>query len=381
MKKINRSFFVIVIAAIFACAAYFAWDYCGNKEEKISYVDFWQCVESGDVTSVKFDGDTIHFSTKTSPVKFKTQNPNSPLLQEELMKRAIEVTVVKDSSEIISLIFDAIFYLFFFSVIIIAFRKFISPNTFKVVHKTGIKFDDVVGMEKLKCDMVQVMEIMKKPAEYAKRGIRMPKGILLEGEPGNGKTLFAKALAGEARVNFIPAKATDFESMFMAIGPLKVKLLFKKARRRAPCIVFIDEFDGIGTVRNYSGSAIETENTRIVTALLNELDGFEPSNGVLVIAATNSIKALDPALIRPGRFDAKLTVPYPDEAARRQLVEMYTRGKKPTAECTAEALARLFNGYSCAKIESVLNSAALLASQAGRTEFTLEDVKAAATEA
>ena len=381
MKKINRSFFVILIAAIFACAAYFAWDYFENKEEKISYVDFWQCVESGDVTSVKFDGDTIHFSTKTSPVKFKTQNPNSPLLQEELMKRAIEVTVVKDSSEIISLIFDAIFYLFFFSVIIIAFRKFISPNTFKVVHKTGVKFDDVVGMEKLKRDMVQVMEIMKKPAEYAKRVSRMPKGILLEGEPGNGKTLFAKALAGEARVNFIPAKATDFESMFMAIGPLKVKLLFKKARRRAPCIVFIDEFDGIGTVRNYSGSAIETENTRIVTALLNELNGFEPSNGVLVIAATNSIKALDPALIRPGRFDAKLTVPYPDEAVRRQLVEMYTRGKKPAAECTAEALARLFNGYSCAKIESVLNSAALLAGQAGRAEFTLEDVKAAAAEA
>lgn len=381
MKKRNVHFVVILLVAALCCSAYFAWDYFGNKEEKVSYVDFWQCLEAGDVASVKFDGDTIHFSTKTSPVKFKTQNPNSPFLQEELMKRAVDVTVAKDDAEIISLIFDAIFYLFFFGVIIIAFRKFISPNTFKVVHKTGVKFDDVVGMDKLKRDMVQVMEIMKKPAEYAKRGIRMPKGILLEGEPGNGKTLFAKALAGEARVNFIPAKATDFESMFMAIGPLKVKLLFKKARRRAPCIVFIDEFDGIGTVRNYSGSAIETENTRIVTALLNELDGFEPSNGVLVIAATNSIKALDPALIRPGRFDAKLTVPYPDEAARRQLVEMYTRGKSPAAECTAEALARLFNGYSCAKIESVLNSAALLAGQAGRAEFTLEDVKTAAAEA
>ena len=381
MKKINARFFVIVIAALLCTAAYFTWDYFDGREEKISYIDFWNCVEAGDVTSVKFDGDVIHFSTKASPVKFKTQNPNSPLLQEELMKRAIEVTVAKDETEIISLIFDAIFYLFFFGVIIIAFRKFISPNTFKVVHKTGVKFDDVVGMDKLKRDMVQVMEIMKKPAEYAKRGIRMPKGILLEGDPGNGKTLFAKALAGEARVNFIPAKATDFESMFMAIGPLKVKLLFKKARRRAPCIVFIDEFDGIGTVRNYSGSAIETENTRIVTALLNELDGFEPSKGVLVIAATNSIKALDPALIRPGRFDAKLTVPYPDEAARQKLVEMYTRGKKPAAECTPEKLARDFQGFSCAKIESVLNSAALLAGQAGRVEFTLEDVKAAAAEA
>ena len=380
MKKVNFRLFVILIAAVLACAAYFAWDYFGNKEEKISYVDFWQCVEAGDLASVKFDGEKIHFTTKVSPEKFVTQNPNSPLLQEELMKRAIDVTVAKDDAEIISLIFDVIFYIFFFGVIFIAFRKFISPNTFKVVHKTGVKFDDVVGMDKLKRDMTQVMEIMKKPAEFTKKGIRMPKGILLEGEPGNGKTLFAKALAGETKINFIPAKATDFESMFMAIGPLKVKLLFKKARRRAPCIVFIDEFDGIGTVRNYSGSAIETENTRIVTALLNELDGFEASKGVLVIAATNSIKALDPALIRPGRFDAKLTVPYPDEEARKKLVEMYTRGKVPAAECTVEALAKLFNGYSCAKIESVLNGAALLAGQEGRSEFTLADVKAATAE-
>ena len=378
--RLNKKFYAILIVAVLCAAAYFTWDYFGNRGEKVTYAEFWQKVEQNEVSSVNFDGEKIHFVLNDNDSDFVTQNPQSPVLAEELLKRGIEVKVSKDGTEILSLIFDLIFYLFFFGVIFIAFRKFISPNTFKVVHKTGVKFDDVVGMDKLKRDMVQVMEIMKKPAEYAKRGIRMPKGILLEGEPGNGKTLFAKALAGEARVNFIPAKATDFESMFMAIGPLKVKLLFKKARRRAPCIVFIDEFDGIGTVRNYSGSAIETENTRIVTALLNELDGFEASNGVLVIAATNSIKALDPALIRPGRFDAKLTVPYPDENARRRLVQMYTRGKQPAAECSPENLAKVFNGYSCAKIESVLNSAALLAGQTGRSEFTLEDVKAAAAE-
>ena len=382
--RLNKKFFAILIVAVLCAAAYFSWDYFCSRGEKVSYKEFWQSVERDEISSVKFEGEKIYFEKNAAgdSVKnnFVTDNPQSPVLAEELMKRGISVSLAKDGTEILSLIFDLIFYLFFFGVIFIAFRKFISPNTFKVVHKTGVKFDDVVGMDKLKRDMVQVMEIMKKPAEYAKRGIRMPKGILLEGEPGNGKTLFAKALAGEAKVNFIPAKATDFESMFMAIGPLKVKLLFKKARRRAPCIVFIDEFDGIGTIRNYSGSAIETENTRIVTALLNELDGFEASNGVLVIAATNSIKALDPALIRPGRFDAKLTVPYPDEAARRQLVEMYTRGKQPAAECSPETLAKLFNGYSCAKIESVLNGAALLAGQAGRSEFTLEDVKTAAAE-
>ena len=224
------------------------------------------------------------------------------------------------------------------------------------------------------------MKIMQNPLEYAAKGIRMPKGVLLEGEPGNGKTLFAKALAGEAKVNFIPAKATDFESMFMAIGPMKVKLLFRKARKQAPCIVFIDEFDGIGTVRNYTGSALETENTRIVTALLNELDGFEPTNGVLVLAATNSIQALDPALIRPGRFDARFIVPYPDYNARVELVKMYCRGKNADAACTPETLAKMTDGYSCAKIESVLNRAALLAGQDNRDAFTMDDFRQACKE-
>ena len=378
MKK-NRVVFVVIAAAAVLCAVFFAGDFFNERLNDVPYSEFYQNVERGEVSSVKFDGDVLVF-TLSDGVRIKTQNPHSPVLAEELMRKGISVEVSKDSGEIISIIFDVIFYVFFFGVIVIAFRKFISPNTFKVVHKTGVRFDDVVGMEKLKKDMIQIMEIMKSPSEFAKKGIRMPKGILLEGEPGNGKTLFAKALAGEAKINFIPAKATDFESMFMAIGPMKVKLLFKKARRRAPCIVFIDEFDGIGTVRNYSGSAIETENTRIVTALLNELDGFEPTNGVLVIAATNSIKALDPALIRPGRFDAKLTVPYPDEDARKKLVEMYSRGKSPASECTPDSLAKVFSGCSCAFIESALNAAALRASGEGRTEFTLEDVKASLAE-
>lgn len=233
-------------------------------------------------------------------------------------------------------------------------------------------------MEDLKKDMMQIADIMKNPAEYKAKGIRMPKGILLEGAPGNGKTLFARALAAEAKVNFIPAKATDFESMFMAIGPMKVKLLFAKARKKTPCIVFIDEFDGIGTRRNYSGSAIETENTRIVTALLNELDGFTPHDGILVLAATNSRTALDEALIRPGRFDAKYTVPYPDADTREKLIEKYSHGKK--SSCNTKNLAKNFSDFSCAQIESVINRAALVASQQNREEFNENDVQIALKE-
>ena len=368
--------FIIPLAIILAGGYFFYDDHSAAKIKEIPYKSFYDLVEAKRIASAKISEDEIFFEDADGN-HFKTQNPQSPTLKEFLLRNNVQVQVEQSAAALVSLALDVLFYAVFFAIIFGVFKKFISPNTFKVVKKTGVKFSDVVGMDELKRDMAQVMEIMKAPREWEKRGVRMPKGILLEGEPGNGKTLFAKALAGEASVNFIPAKATDFESMFMAIGPLKVKLLFAKARRRAPCIVFIDEFDGIGTKRNYSGSAIETENTRIVTALLNELDGFVPTKGVLVVAATNSVQALDPALIRPGRFDARFTVPYPDAKARVELVQKYSQAKVRADECSDQKLAALFEGFSCSKIESVLNKAALLAAQAGRAEFTLQDVAAA----
>lgn len=381
-KKGRAVLFVVVVLAV---AAYFVYDFfLASKPERRNYAEFYSLVADGRVGEAVLSADGIRFTVSgedgsggMDATGYLTDNPESPTLKEYLLLHGVDVKEETDVAAIISLLFDIAFYVFFFGAFLFAFRKFISPNSFRVVRNTGVKFADVVGMDALKRDMTQVMEILKAPATFAAKGIRAPKGILLEGAPGNGKTLFARALAGEAKVNFIPAKATDFESMFMAIGPMKVKLLFRKARKRAPCIVFIDEFDGIGTRRNYSGSAIETENTRIVTALLNELDGFEPARGILVLAATNSVKALDEALIRPGRFDARVSVPYPDYEARKKLVAMYSRGKKPSAECTDEALAKKFDGFSCAKIESVLNSAALLASQAGRDSFTMDDITGA----
>ena len=380
MKKLSVRTLVLWLL-VAGLAAYGVYDFVVPLVEeqqmtRVPYKEFYNSVESGAVKSADLRSDKIVF-VKTDSASYVTDNPQSPELTEFLMRNGVTVHVEKDFESTLSNIFDWLFTIFFIAIIVIAFRKFISPNTFRVQHHTGVTFKDVVGMDSLKHDMLQVMDIMQHPAAYAAKGIRMPKGVLLEGAPGNGKTLFAKALAGEAKVNFIPAKATDFESMFMAIGPMKVKLLFSKARRRAPCIVFIDEFDGIGTRRNYSGSAIETENTRIVTALLNELDGFEGNSGILVLAATNSINALDEALIRPGRFDARFSVPYPDGPSREQLVTLYSKGKAHSADCTPQTLSKLFNGFSCAKIESVLNRAALLAGQANRSEFTLNDVNAA----
>ncbi len=377
MKKsfnVRRIFLCIAIIAVcvFACFDYI--EPLLNKSNKMSYRDFYSQVADGKVKSADIKDSAISFVIGNQ--KFVTENPDSPTLKEYLLINGVEVSEKSGSLQIISLFFDLFFYALFFTVFIFAFRKFISPNTFKVVRNTGVTFDKVVGMDTLKKYMTQVIDIMKHSEEYAKKGIRAPKGIIMEGDPGNGKTLFAKALAGEAKINFIPAKATDFESMFMAIGPMKVKLLFSKARRKAPCIVFIDEFDGIGTKRNYSGSAIETENTRIVTALLNELDGFEANKGILVLAATNSIRALDEALIRPGRFDLRVQVPYPSSEDRIKLCEMYMSGKMYDSDCTAQKLADLFNGFSAAKIESCINGASLYAGQQGRLSFNLSDVRA-----
>jgi len=380
----NKKLYLFAIICIAAVALYFILtegSVFSAKSIKQSYSQFYQDVAAGDVISVKITDKSIEYNKNDNPeIMYFTENPDSPTLKEYLLINGVDVKVEKSSTEILSLIFDVIFYGFFISIVLIIIFKFVSPNTFKVVHKTGKSFSDIVGMDNLKRDMKQIMDMMKNPASYNKKGIRMPKGILLEGDPGNGKTLFAKALAGEAKVNFIPTKATDFESMFMAIGPMKVKLLFKKARRRAPCIVFIDEFDGIGTRRNYSGSAIETENTRIVTALLNELDGFEANNGIMVIAATNSINALDPALIRPGRFDARISVPYPDSKAIGELVTMYTRNKSLEDNCSLEKISARFKGFSCAKIESVINRAVLIADQDSRNSITMEDIEKACVE-
>lgn len=375
MKKNKFIPLIILISAIF-CGAYFI--FFEKQSSSVPFKTFYEEAAEGKISEATILPDRISFTYSGGKTVFSTENPNSPTLKEYLLLNGIFVKEEKGFEEIFSTIFDLFFYIIFFGIIIIAFRKFISPNTFKSVRKTGVTFDDIVGMEDLKKDMMQIADIMKNPAEYKAKGIRMPKGILLEGAPGNGKTLFARALAAEAKVNFIPAKATDFESMFMAIGPMKVKLLFAKARKKTPCIVFIDEFDGIGTRRNYSGSAIETENTRIVTALLNELDGFTPHDGILVLAATNSRTALDEALIRPGRFDAKYTVPYPDTDTREKLIEKYSHGKK--SSCNTKNLAKNFSGFSCAQIESVINRAALVASQQNREEFNENDVQIALKE-
>lgn len=263
----------------------------------------------------------------------------------------------------INSILDLVFDFVFFGAVFFGIFKLVqfSNKTFKVVKHTNVRFSDIAGMTAIKEEMVQLVEILKNPKAYSKSGIRQVKGVILEGLPGNGKTLFAKALAQESGVKFIATKGADFQGAVMSLSAVKVKMLFKKAKRNRPCIIFIDEFDSIGEKRNYAGTGIDKENNRMLTTLLNEMDGFESSSGILVIAATNSYQSLDSALIRPGRFDIKYTIGNPDALTRSELIDIYSKNKQFTDDITKELLIGATDGLSCSGIETLLNEAASLA--------------------
>ena len=339
-----------------------------NKEEleKVSYKDFSQKLDKGEVKSVLIEDDVVKFNLKENELEedvflYYTDNPKVEDFKERVLLN--DVIVYESSAmETMVLVFDILFYGVFFGAVAFAVIKFTGMNneTFKVVKHTNVKFDDIAGMDELKKEMIKIVDILKNPEEYYKKGIRQIKGIILEGAPGNGKTLFAKALAEEANVNFIATKGADFQSAIMSMGARKIKSLFKKARKHKPCIIFIDEFDSIGERRYYAGTGVDKENNRIVTAMLNEMDGFIASDGILVIAATNSYNSLDAALIRPGRFDLKYNIPNPDQITRIRLIEIYTKEKNLDNDINIEKLAESFDGLSSAAIEAIINEATMI---------------------
>ena len=255
-----------------------------------------------------------------------------------------------------------------------AARVYRGGNGFKFSkNESVVTFDDVIGAAEAKSALLDIKSYLKDPKGFTALGARPPKGVLLSGPPGTGKTRLAKALAGECGVHFIPATGSDFTAMFVGVGSARVKSLFRKARKNAPCIIFIDEMDGVGRRTNIeTGGASEAEGNRIINQILTELDGFNSSSGVIVIGATNFPDAVDPALVREGRFDRKIQLTLPDVSDREALFRLFGKDVKTGDEALDYAqLARLTTGLTPAAIAYVVNHAALISARQGEAQVPM----------
>lgn len=376
-KKCELKIIIIVLASIllFIGISFLFQD----NSIYLDYKSFSQELDKNNIDKVFILEEKLEFYKNNDKIKYYTDNPEAENFKEKLLLKGVKVES-DSTTETITFVFDIIFYLIFFGMAGFGLYKLsrITGDSFKVVKNTNTKFEDIAGMDDLKKEMLKVVDILKNQKQYKEKGIRPIKGIILEGAPGNGKTLFAKALAGETDVNFIATKGADFQSAVMSMGARKIKTLFKKAKKSRPCIIFIDEFDGIGERRNYAGTGVDKENNRIITTMLNEMDGFDTQSGILVIAATNSYNSLDPALIRPGRFDLKYNIPNPDYNTRIKLIELYTKNKILSDDISNKKLADAFENLSCSAIEAILNEASTLASIENVEKITIQNVIVAA---
>ena len=240
--------------------------------------------------------------------------------------------------------------------------------------KSDVRFDDIAGLDEEKNELIEIVDFLKKPKEYLDMGAKIPRGILLYGKPGTGKTLIAKAIAGEAGVPFISMSGSEFIEMFAGLGASRVRKLFDRAKKMAPCIIFIDEIDAIGERRS-SGSGAETENNQTLNQLLVEMDGFETGETVIVLAATNRPEMLDKALLRPGRFDRQVTIPTPDLNGREAILKLHSKNKKFADDVDFKGIAGDTAGFTGAELANILNESAIIATRNGHKAITNDDIE------
>ena len=360
-----------------------------STKEPLSYTDFLGMVEKGEVLSVTIQGDDIQ-GFLVGGKKFKTYAPRDTDLIKNLRDKGVRITAkpADDSPWYLSLLISWFPMLLLIGVWIFFMRQMQSgggkamafgKSRARLQSDQGPKvtFKDVAGIEEAKEELSEIIEFLKDPKKFTRLGGRIPKGVLLMGAPGTGKTLLAKAIAGEAGVPFFSISGSDFVEMFVGVGASRVRDLFIQGKRNAPCIIFIDEIDAVGRHRGAGLGGGHDEREQTLNQLLVEMDGFESNEGVILLSATNRPDVLDPALLRSGRFDRQVVVPIPDVKGREEILKVHTR-KTPLGEgVNLNVLARGTPGFSGADLENLVNEAALLAARLGKDQIRMEDFETA----
>ncbi len=359
------------------------------KRVEITFTEFLHEVEAGKVRSVLIQGEKI-LGTKKDGTRFKCYTPFYPDLVKVLAKHNVVITAKpkEETSLLQSLLVSWLPILLLIGVWIFFMRQMqagggkvmsFAKSRAKMITKkeSRVTFKDVAGVDEVKEELQEIIEFLKNPSKFTRLGGRIPKGVLLVGPPGTGKTLLAKAIAGEAEVPFFSISGSDFVEMFVGVGAARVRDLFNQALRNAPCIVFIDEIDAVGRQRGAGIGGGHDEREQTLNQLLVEMDGFQSNEGVIVIAATNRPDVLDPALLRPGRFDRRIVVPLPDVKGREGILKVHTRNVPLADDVDLSIIAKSTPGFSGADLENLVNEAALLAARSGRDKVTMEDFERA----
>jgi cell division protease FtsH len=373
-----------------------------TANSRMTYGRFLEYLEAGKIQKVDlFDGGRTAIVETNADLEIpglgsriqraRVDLPGStPQFITQLRESKIDLDVhpIRNNGAILGLIGNLIFPVFLITGLFFLFRR--SNNVpggpgqamnfgkskakFQMDAKTGVKFDDVAGIEEAKEELQEVVTFLKKPERFTAVGARIPKGVLLVGPPGTGKTLLAKAIAGEAGVPFFSISGSEFVEMFVGVGASRVRDLFKKAKENAPCIIFIDEIDAVGRQRGAGIGGGNDEREQTLNQLLTEMDGFEGNSGIIIVAATNRPDVLDSALLRPGRFDRQITVDTPDIKGRLAVLEVHARDKKLAPEISLEAIARRTPGFSGADLANLLNEAAILTARRRKEAITMLEV-------
>ena len=360
---------------------------------EVDYGTFMRMIDDKDIGEVQMDDSEILFSNKAGDAVYKTVALQDSTLVQRLYEAGAKFsgTVEKTMSPLLSLLLTGVLPLLVF----VALGQFLSRKLIEqaggknamsfgmgksnakvyVQSSQGIHFSDVAGEDEAKESLAEIVDYLHNPQKYTEVGASMPKGVLLVGPPGTGKTMLAKAVAGEANVPFFSISGSEFVEMFVGMGASKVRDLFKQAKEKAPCIVFIDEIDAIGQKRNSGNMGGNDEREQTLNQLLTEMDGFEGNNGVIILAATNRPEALDPTLTRPGRFDRRVPVELPDLQGREAILKVHARKIKTTPDVDFHVIARMASGASGAELANIINEAALRAVRDHRTQVTQADLE------